>query len=166
MNAEDHLSEPGYAIREAGENDAWQISTLYRRVWDEFETQFPKELKESRQPSEEEMKRWMEQEAYLVAVLKDEVVGVVGCRLMHGTCLLTHMAVDKIHRGKGVGTALVEQVIRYAKENNAFKIWLDTVPFLREAISLYEKFGFRKCGHLRKHLWGLDMELYELILKP
>lgn len=153
-----------YSVRWADTNDAKQISALYERVWNEYEAQFPKELRESRQPSEDEMKQWMAKEAYLVAELKDEVVGAVGCRLMHGTCQMTHMAIDKIHRGKGIGTTFVKHVIKYARENDAYKVWLDTVPFLRGAISLYEKFGFAKCGYLRKHFWGLDVELYELIL--
>ncbi|MHA2143624.1 MAG: N-acetyltransferase family protein [Candidatus Thorarchaeota archaeon] len=157
-------SKRPYTIRVADKTDAKQISVLYKRVWDEFDNQFPKELRESRQPSEDVMKQWMMSETYLVAVLRGNIIGVVGCRLMHGTCQLTHMAVDKPHRGKGVGAGLTERVIEFAKENGSMKVWLDTAPFMKEAISLYEKFGFTKCGYLSKHFWGLDMELYELVL--
>ncbi|MFW9966305.1 MAG: GNAT family N-acetyltransferase [Candidatus Thorarchaeota archaeon] len=157
-------SQKSHLIREAVISDAKQISALYKRVWDEYDTEFPKELKESRQPSEDLMRQWMKQETYFVAVLRDSIDGVVGCRLMHGSCQLTHMAVDKAHRGKGIGASLTERVIEFAKENGLLKVWLDTAPFMKEAISLYEKFGFTKCGYMRRHFWGLDMVFYELIL--
>ncbi|MHA2379413.1 MAG: N-acetyltransferase family protein [Candidatus Thorarchaeota archaeon] len=161
-----HGKDPkvAFVTRKAEVTDADQISALYKRVWDEYDALMPRELRESRQPSVREMRGWMEREAYIVAAIGSEVVGVVGCRLMHGTCQLTHMAVDKPHRGAGIGTALVKEVIEFAQSKNSHKVWLDTAPFMQEAISLYVKFGFRKSGYLSKHFWGLDIELYELIL--
>ena len=159
-------SNASFLMRKAEVADAGQISALYKRVWDEFETLMPRELRESRQPSVDEMREWMEQGTYIVAAIGTEVVGVVGCRLMHGTCQLTHMAVDKPHRGVGIGTALVKDTVEFARSKKVHKIWLDTAPFMEEAISIYVKFGFRKSGHLSKHFWGLDIELYELILTP
>jgi ribosomal-protein-alanine N-acetyltransferase len=158
--------QKSYSIRKASMADAKQISALYKRVWDEYERQFPKELMESRQPTEDLTKQWMKTETYFVAALDGSIIGVVGCRLMHGTCQLTHMAVDGLHRREGIGKSLTERAIGFAKKNNSFKIWLDTAPFMKEAITLYEKFGFIKCGYLKKHFWGLDIELYELVLKP
>ncbi|MHA1925823.1 MAG: GNAT family N-acetyltransferase [Candidatus Thorarchaeota archaeon] len=157
-------SQKSYSIREAVTSDAEQISSLYKHVWDEYQPQFPKELLESRQPTEDMMMQWMLKETYFVAELNNSIIGVVGCRLMHGTCQLTHMAVDRLHRGKGIGTSLTQRAIEFTKDNGLFKIWLDTAPFMKEAITLYEKFGFVKCGYLNKHFWGLDMELYELVL--
>ncbi|MHA2384981.1 MAG: GNAT family N-acetyltransferase [Candidatus Thorarchaeota archaeon] len=159
-------SQKSYSIREAVVSDAEQISALYKRVWDEYEHQFPKALLESRQPTADVMLQWMMKETYFVGELNGSIIGVVGCRLMHGTCQLTHMAVDRLHRGKGIGTGLTKRAIEFAKDSNSFKIWLDTAPFMKEAITLYEKFGFAKCGYLKKHFWGLDMELYELVLSP
>lgn len=163
-----HLNSinPSFEIRYADEDDADQISALYKQVWNEFANDFPKELLQSRQPSKDEMIQWLQQDTYLVALFRDSVIGVVGCKLEHGACLLTHMAVHKNHRRTGVGTALVEKVIEYAKDNDSFKVWLDTAPFMSDAISLYERFGFKKSGYLQRHFWGLDVALYELVLKP
>ncbi|UCH05541.1 MAG: GNAT family N-acetyltransferase [Candidatus Thorarchaeota archaeon] len=165
----DNDSKPtnaAFLTRRAKVADANQISALYKRVWDEYEKLMPRELRESRQPSVDEMREWMKRETYIVAAMGSEVVGVVGCRLMHGTCQLTHMAVDKPHRGLGIGTALVKEVIEFARSKKSHKIWLDTAPFMEEAISIYMKFGFRKSGYMSKHFWGLDIEFYELILTP
>lgn len=164
ISGEEQQPKAIHTVRKASVTDAMQISALYKRVWNEYDHVFPASLKKSRQPSEEEMKEWMVHETYFIAEIDKVVVGVVGCRLLHSTCQLIHMAVDRPHRGKGIGASLVNVVMEFAKKNNILKIWLDTIPTMKEAKSLYEKLGFVKCGHLRKHLYGLDIELYELIL--
>jgi len=158
------LDGNSYQIEQARRRDAVEISSLYKRVWDEYKGRFPDELVNARQPTAEQMREWMRHDAYFVAREGSRIVGVVGCSLIHGTCLIMHMVVDKGHRKRGIGSALTERAIRYAKEGRAVKVWLDTTPRLEEAISLYEKFGFVKCGHLRKHYWGEDVYLYELML--
>jgi len=158
------LDGNSYQIEQARRRDAVEISSLYKRVWDEYRGKFPDELVKARQPTTERMKEWMRQDAYFVAREGSRIVGVVGCSLVHGTCLLMHMVVDRGHRKRGIGSALTKKAIEYAKENRAVKVWLDTAPRLREAMSLYEKFGFVRCGHLRKHYWGEDVYLYELML--
>lgn len=154
-----------YIIRTATAKDASEISKLYKSVWGEYADRFPSELLTSRTPSTDGILEWMKKDIYFVVDHAGKLVGVVGCRFEHGTCCLTHLAVQKEHRKQGIGRSLVERVIQAAKDENASKVWLDTVPFLEVAISLYEKYGFKKCGHLRKHLWGLDMELYELVFE-
>lgn len=152
-----------FSIERARESDASQISSLYKKVWDEYKGKFPNELIVAREPSVKQVRRWIKQDTYFVTKEDGKVVGVVGCSLKHGTCLLVHMVVDKNKRNKGIGSALTEKVITYARENNAIKVWLDTSPVLKEAISIYRRFGFVKCGHLRKHYWGEDIDLYELV---
>ena len=151
------------SIEPAQERDAFQISSLYKKVWDEYRGKFPNELIAAREPSVKQVTQWIKLDTYFVAKEYAKIVGVVGCSLKHGTCLLVHMVVDKNKRNKGIGSALTEKVITYAKENNAIKVWLDTSPILKEAISIYKRFGFVKCGHLGKHYWGADIDLYELV---
>lgn len=152
-----------FVIRFAKTSDALGISTLYSNVWNQYADRFPEELLESRTPSPDETLTWLQTDTYFVAETTNEIVGVVGCIFKHGTCYLTHMVVDAEHRRSGIGQALVEKVLETARESKATKVWLNTVEFLKEAISLYEKNGFKKCAYLRKHLWGLDVELYELV---
>ena len=46
--------------------------------------------------------------------------------------------------GKGLGRQLAEAVIREARSRNYRHLRLDTLPHLREAITLYERLGFRR----------------------
>jgi len=153
-----------YRIELARESDAVEIASLSKRVWDEYCGKFPDELMRDRQPSAEQTREWMRHDTYFVAKEGSRIVGVVGCSLKHGTCLLMHMVVDRGYRRRGVGSALTKKAIEYARESGAVKVWLDTTPRLREAIALYEKHGFVMCGRLRKHYWGEDVYLYELML--
>ncbi len=154
-----------FVIRNAKTSDASSISTLYSKVWNEYADRFPEELLESRTPSPDETLTWLQTDTYFVAESTNKIVGVVGCIFKHGTCYLTHMVVDIEHRQRGIGQALVEKVVEVARDSKAAKVWLNTVQFLKEAISLYKKNGFKKCAYLRNHLWGLDVELYELVFE-
>jgi len=153
-----------HRIELAKKSEAVEIASLYKKTWDEYRSRFPDELLRARQPSAEQMKDWMKQDTYFVAREGPRIVGVMGCSLRHGACLLMHMVVDRRHRKRGIGSALTKKAIDFARENGAVKVWLDTTPRLKEAMALYEKHGFVRCGHLRKHYWGEDVYLYELML--
>ncbi|MFX0078452.1 MAG: GNAT family N-acetyltransferase [Candidatus Hermodarchaeota archaeon] len=153
-----------FRVFQAKPEDAVGISALYKQVLDDYREVLPEELIDSRQPSPIQVKDRLRRYTHYVAKTGNQIIGVVGCSLVHGTCMLKHMVVDQRYQRRGVGTALTRQVIDFARKNNVTKVWLDTVPIFSEAISLYHKLGFRKSGTLRQHFWGADVELYELIL--
>jgi len=63
-------------------------------------------------------------------------------RIDHDTCEMKRLYVRSDFRGLRVGRRLAEEVIRRAREIGYKKMCLDTVPFMKEAISLYESLGF------------------------
>lgn len=74
--------------------------------------------------------------------------GIVGCialrRLDNTTGELKRLYVRPNGRGHGMGRKLTETVITQARLIGYHSIRLDTLPTLREAIHLYESFGFRQ----------------------
>jgi RimJ/RimL family protein N-acetyltransferase len=52
---------------------------------------------------------------------------------------------------------LLYEVGRFAEEKGARRLVLDTTPFLRRAIRLYEKFGFRWTGDGPRSLHGTPL---------
>jgi len=54
-------------------------------------------------------------------------------------------------RGQGVGSALLERAIEWARANGMHKLSLQHWPHNAAARALYEKFGFEQEGHLRQH---------------
>ncbi len=58
------------------------------------------------------------------------------------TCELVKMYLDKNARGKGLGKMLIEHCLQWAKENGYEHCYLETMPELKQALKVYEKFGF------------------------
>lgn len=62
-----------------------------------------------------------------------------------GQCELKRLYVKEKYRGKHLSDRLMEAVLKEAKAIGYETIYLDTLPFLKEAIHLYRKFGFFDC---------------------
>ena len=104
--------------------------------------------------------------AYFVAELNDKLVGGGGIYPTDGlpadTCELVKMYLLPISRGLGLGRTLIEKCLVYAKETGYKKVYLETMPELKQALKVYEKFGFSylkgpigNSGHTGCSLWML-----------
>ena len=67
-------------------------------------------------------------------------------------------------RGRGVGTALLAEAVRRAREAGAHKIALQVWPHNAAAIALYERFGFQREGYLRRHYRRRSGELWDAVV--
>jgi len=80
-------------------------------------------------------------------LLEDEngnLLGTIGLYPMDAeTIELRKMYFAKELRGKGYGKKMLERMIEKARELGFKKIYLETAKVLREAVYLYEKFGFK-----------------------
>ena len=78
-----------------------------------------------------------------VAEVEGRVVGCIALRRLSETdCELKRLYVLPELRGHGIARALTRQVIADARAIGYHRVLLDTLPFLREAITLYESEGF------------------------
>ena len=75
------------------------------------------------------------------------------------------LAVAPTARGLGVGRLLIDECIRRARVSGADAIGLHTSPSMREAIRLYESFGFTRDPDLDIHIEGAEpIQAYRLSL--
>jgi DNA-binding MarR family transcriptional regulator/GNAT superfamily N-acetyltransferase len=76
------------------------------------------------------------------------------------------LLVDKNARGFGVGRALTEQCIRFARDAGYSSITLWTQSMLVAARAIYQRAGFRKISQEKHHSFGADLvgETWELKL--
>ncbi|HWH54626.1 MAG TPA: GNAT family N-acetyltransferase [Gaiellaceae bacterium] len=93
--------------------------------------------------------------AVFVAEADDRIVGRLSlARDSHPAC--AHVAdlglmVDAAHRRQGIGSALLEQAVEWARGAGVEKIELHVFPHNEAAIRLYERFGFEREGIRRRH---------------
>ncbi|HEV2754204.1 MAG TPA: GNAT family N-acetyltransferase [Actinomycetota bacterium] len=99
---------------------------------------------------------------YLAAEVDGALVGMAS---VAGTSPLElGMMVAAPWRGKGVGTALLEACIEWAKESGAHKICLEVWPHNDGAIALYERYGFVREGYRRKQWRRRNGELWDSVM--
>jgi diaminopimelate decarboxylase len=99
---------------------------------------------------------WTDREAQIVAV--DDAERVIGhLYIQREGHPVTHhvatlgIAVAAEARGRGVGTALMAEAIRWARSVGVDKIVLSVYPGNARAIALYRRFGFVEEGRLARH---------------
>jgi putative acetyltransferase len=86
----------------------------------------------------------------LLAMVEGHAVGCVGLRpLAQDACEMKRLYVQPVTRGRGIGRALAEAVIKEAALLGYERMLLDTVPSMRTAIELYRQLGFRSIAPYR-----------------
>ena len=101
---------------------------------------------------------------YFVVLKGEKIVGGGGIyptgALPKDTCELVKMYLLPEARGKGIGKMLIERCLRFAAEAGYKKVYLETMPELKKALSVYEKMGFEyldkpmgNSGHFGCDLW-------------
>jgi RimJ/RimL family protein N-acetyltransferase len=73
------------------------------------------------------------------------------------------MAVAAAWRGQGVGTALMDACVEWARDAGVHKLSLEVFPWNEPAIALYRKFGFVEEGRLHKHYRRQSGELWDVL---
>lgn len=86
---------------------------------------------------------------FVTAVDEEKILGYGGMHCSHGECYIDNIAVFGHHRKKGVGTAIVEALIREAQRRNSEFISLEVRPSNQVAVRLYTRLGFVEEGRRR-----------------
>lgn len=101
---------------------------------------------------------------YFIATINEHVVGGCGifptALLPEGTCELVKLYLRADARGTGLGKQLMEKAMWWAKENGYTQVYLESMPELAKAVSIYEKVGFTRIdkplgnsGHCGCDIW-------------
>lgn len=88
---------------------------------------------------------------YFVVKQENEIVGFAGIMLVIDEVNIMNIVVKKDKRNLGIGSSLLEEIIRYSKIHNATSITLEVNEKNIPAIKLYEKYGFKQVGLRKKY---------------
>lgn len=103
---------------------------------------------------------------YYVASQEGRLLGGAGIfpskALPEGTCELVKMYLVPEARGLGLGKQLIEKALDFARTQGYQHVYIETMPELKKAMSIYEKFGFHyldgpmgDTGHTGCSVWML-----------
>ncbi len=79
-------------------------------------------------------------------MLEDQDGSIIGAYGLYPiesqTCELRKMYLHRSHRGKGLGKSLLDGALAEARKLGFKRMTLETASVLKEAIALYESYGF------------------------
>ena len=139
-------NKPPYYIRPATNDDIPAIKDLVFSVLREYDLQPDEAGKDQDLGNIDD--HYYKGNGYFGVVVKENTNDIIGTFGLHRanphTLELRKMYLLKDSRGQGIGKAMLRTAIAIAIEKNCKKIVLETISPLKEAIALYQKYGFKE----------------------
>ena len=131
-------------IRTLEKSDMKRLADLYRQFWNEQSDVEKMELQfDAIQRENSHLLLGAEQDGLLIG----SVMGVI-CKELYGDCrpflVIENMIVDDLGPRKGVGSALLSELEKRARERHCTQMILVTEIERQDACGFYESFGFQK----------------------
>lgn len=132
-------------LRELNENDLESLIKLYEQL-DGANGDFTAEDARKIWKAEIEGNKKIK---YFGAVENGKVISTCYCliipnltRLGSYIAFVENVVTDKEYRGQGLGRKVMEMAIEFARENNCYKVILQSAGFRKEAHQFYKNLGF------------------------
>jgi GNAT superfamily N-acetyltransferase len=131
-------------IRKCGAEDFDGIVPLLRQLWPDK----PLDMSSLRRVFDHSLAS--DQEIYFCAVCDRQTVGfgslTISSKLLWSETLVGYvsdMVVDEAHRGRGVGTQILDHLVSWAREHGCRRIELNTAFHRKDSHTFYERRGFK-----------------------
>lgn len=132
-------------IRFAAPEDSEVIAAVLSEAFSAFESFYtPEAFNVTILDAERVRERFGENGEIWAALKNGKIVGTVSVVDEGERLYIRSMAVSPPARGLKIGQKLLDEIEKYAVENDYKQLFLYTTPFLHGAIRLYEKNGFRR----------------------
>jgi GNAT superfamily N-acetyltransferase len=153
-------------IRRAQLEDAAVISSVLFKAFEEFQSLYSEHGFAITTPKPERVMIRIWEGPVWVAVKDGAVVGTVSAVVKPEAVYVRGMAVLPNARGSGAGTCLMRELEEWASGERHLRLFLSTTPFLKSAIRLYERLGFRRTIEGPHELFGTPLFTMEKKLSP
>ena len=141
--------------------DAKDISALYKAVWLKAYV-YPKEWREKRAMSEEEVKKEMDSGYFFFGVrINGKLVGVYKASITERGCFGEQQAVLPEYSAQGVASAMYGQFYEFAKANGCKVNYVNILAGNEPCERAMKKFNFYKTGEPWEQSKGMWVQTYE-----
>ena len=83
----------------------------------------------------------------LVVIENDVIIAIGSVKLLNGYGELKRIYVPPAQRRRGLAKKIINQLETIMVQNQIYIAKLETGPFSKDAIKLYEKLGYSECEH-------------------
>ena len=158
------MAETGIIFRPIERKDNKEIAGLIRSVFREFGIDKPGTVYFD--PTTDNLYDLFRKEGSGYWIAEENGIIIGGCGLYptsglpEGCAELVKLYLSGSHRGRGIGWGLMKRTVELARKLGYRQLYLESLPELGKAISLYESAGFRKLpgplgnsGHFGCNIW-------------
>lgn len=151
-------------IIEFGEEDAVEISELFRHVWP-LADDYPEHWRKKRMYTPEQIIEEMRQGYhYFGSRLQGRIVGLYKAKITEKGLMGEHQTVDPECRTTGLASAMYMQFAEYGRANNCKRNYCNILVGQKVGEKLMMKYGFRPWGEPFYQSEGMLVQMYERLL--
>jgi ribosomal protein S18 acetylase RimI-like enzyme len=133
------------------------IAFVLRQAFIAYELYYPPAAFAATTPTSDQIRERWEEGPVWVAVQNEIVVGTMAAVPKASGLYVRSMAVLPASRGQGIGRMLLQIAEDFAMHHHHSRIFLSTTPYLKQAIRLYEQFGFQIINEGPHDLFALPL---------
>jgi N-acetylglutamate synthase-like GNAT family acetyltransferase len=134
-------------IRPANQKDVKMIVELLYESFVEYKSMYTSEAFAATTHGVIEIENRVNNKNVWVALYNNRIAATISLKLFDERLFIRSLAVLPVVRKKGMGKELLKFAEQVALKQGLRYLELTTTPFLTDAISLYEHFGFRESGY-------------------
>ncbi len=148
-------------VNELSEIDAEEIRALLKKVWlTAFE--YPEEWRKRRILTKEQISKEMKQGYHYFGIrVGNRLAGLYKALVTEEGLFGEHQTVDPDFRGLGLATAMYRQFVRFGKENNCKKVYVNVLANQMASKKILKKMGFFKKGREYEQAKSMKVQIYE-----
>ncbi|UCE09635.1 MAG: GNAT family N-acetyltransferase [Candidatus Thorarchaeota archaeon] len=155
------LSAEEIRIVEFGEEDAEELSELFRAVW-LLATDYPEAWRKKRMYTRDQVVSDMRNGYhYFGSRLQGKIVGVYKAKITEKGLIGEQQTVAPVCRGTGMASAMYIQFIEYGRKHGCQRVYCNILAGQDAGERLMQKFQFRPWGEPYEQHPGMLVQLYE-----
>ncbi|MHA1959416.1 MAG: N-acetyltransferase family protein [Candidatus Thorarchaeota archaeon] len=155
------LSAEEIRIVEFGEEDAEELSELFKAVWP-LATEYPEAWRKKRIYTEDQIIADMRNDYhYFGSRLEGKIVGVYKAKITEKGLIGEQQTVSPVCRGTGMASAMYIQFAEYGRAHGCPRVYCNILAGQDAGERLMRKFGFRPWGEPYEQYPGMTVQLYE-----